>query len=538
MRFGAVPVGEAAGAVLAHGLRIAGLALKKGRVLSPEDTRRLAAAGLTEVVVARLDGGDVAEDEAAAAVAAAIAGDGLDVAVAFSGRCNLYAAEAGLAVIDRVALDTLNGIDERITVATVHPHVLVTPRQRVATVKIIPFAVPAAALRAATSVARAAGPLLRVAPLVPHRAGLIQTRLAGSKDSVLDKTARVTEARLAALGSELAASLVVDHDAEAVAAALGTLSARGLGPLLVVGASAIVDRRDVIPAALVAAGGTVVRLGMPVEPGNLLMMGRLGDTAVIGLPGCARSPKVNGFDWVLWRLLAGLVVGPDEVRRMGAGGLIGDGDDATRGRDAGAGEPRIAAVVLAAGRSTRMAGVNKLLTTVDGRPLVTLAVDAALASRARPVVVVVGHEAAGVRAALADRPVTVVDNLESAGGISTSIRAGLAALPAGVDGALIMLADMPRVGDRHLDRLIAAFAPEDGRTVCVPTRNGVRGNPVLWGRAFFPMLAALTGDVGGRDLLRGLGDGVCEVAMADDGVLVDVDTPEMAARLASIADTP
>lgn len=538
MRFGPLPVGEAAGAVLAHGLRRGDIVLKKGRVLSAEDIRRLAAAGVTEVVVVRLDGGDVAEDEAAAAMAAAIAGDALDVAAAFSGRCNLFAATAGVAVIDRDAVDAVNGVDEAITVATVVPFALVASRQRVATVKIIPFAVPAAVLAAAASLARAAPPLVRVAPLVPHRVGLIQTRLAGTRDSVLDKTRRVTEARLAALGSDLAASLVVDHDTAAVAAALRTLMLQGLGPLLVVGASAIVDRRDVIPAAVVAAGGSVVRLGMPVEPGNLLMIGRLGGTHVIGLPGCARSPTVNGFDWVLWRLLAGVAVGTDEIRRMGAGGLIGDAEDDVSRSVAGTAAPRVAAVILAAGRSTRMAGVNKLLTSIDGRPLVTLAADAALASRASPVLVVVGHEAAAVSRALADRPVTVVGNADYAEGLSTSIRAGVAALAPGVDGALIMLADMPRVGARHLDRLIAAFAPGDGRTVCVPTWNGVRGNPVLWGRAFFPDLAALSGDTGGRALLRGLGDGVCEVAMADDGVLVDVDTPEMAARLTSAGDAP
>jgi xanthine dehydrogenase accessory factor len=193
--------------------------------------------------------------------------------------------------------------------------------------------------------------------------------------------------------------------------------------------------------------------------------------------------------------------------------------------------PRIAAIVLAAGRSSRMAPANKLLAEIDGTPMVACAADAALASQAAPVIVVVGNEAGRVRAALAGRGVTIVENLGFAEGLSSSLRAGLEALPAGADGALVLLGDMPRVGAHHLDRLIAAFDPRAGRAICLPSFRARRGNPVLWGAAYFSEMTALTGDAGARALIARHAAQTVEVEMPDDGVLVDVDTPAELADL-------
>src|SRR5690606_35307575 len=129
--------------------------------------------------------------------------------------------------------------------------------------------------------------------------GLIQTRLPGLKESILDKTAEVIGARLAALDCTQVIEERCDHSEPALTAAIQTMLARGVGLIMIVGASAITDRRDVIPAAVERAGGTVEHFGMPVDPGNLLLLARRDDVPVLGLPGCARSPKLNGFDWVL-----------------------------------------------------------------------------------------------------------------------------------------------------------------------------------------------------------------------------------------------
>ncbi len=532
MRFGPVPVAESTGAILAHSLKLPGATFKKGRVLSAEDIAAISDAGRTEVIAARLDVDDVPEDAAAQRVASALLGDGLVAGAAFTGRCNLYAAGRGVAIVDAATIDRINLINEAITVATVPPYTLVEPRQMVATIKIIPFAAPQKALDAV--IAAIGATRLHVAALRPHRVGLIQTRLPSVKDSVLHGTEETTRARLAALGSELAAASVVAHEEAAVAAAIARQREAGCDPILVLGASAVVDRRDVIPAAIGTAGGDVLHFGMPVDPGNLLLLGRIGDTNVVGLPGCARSPKLNGVDWVLQRLLADLPVTRRDIMLMGSGGLLTEVAHRPLPRKEASPEPaggfprapHIAAVILAAGRSTRMAPANKLLVPFKGVPMVLHAVDAALASQAEPVIVVVGHDAARVREALGARKVAIVENPDFAEGLSTSVRAGIAALPPGLDGALFALGDMPRVSPQHINRLIAAFNPAEGRTICVPTRRAKRGNPVLWSARFFAELSALSGDAGARGLLGQHADQLCEVEMDDDGILLDVDTPE------------
>ena len=193
--------------------------------------------------------------------------------------------------------------------------------------------------------------------------------------------------------------------------------------------------------------------------------------------------------------------------------------------------PRIAAVILAAGRSSRMGAENKLLADLSGQPMVRRVVTAALASQARPIVVVVGHQAAQVRAALAGLDVAVVENPDYGEGLSTSLRRGLDALPETIDGALIALGDMPRVAADEIDRLIAAFNPLEGRAICLPVVDGQRGNPVLWGRAFFAEMRQISGDTGARQLIAAYGEAVCEVPMTGDGVLLDIDEPKALAEL-------
>lgn len=185
---------------------------------------------------------------------------------------------------------------------------------------------------------------------------------------------------------------------------------------------------------------------------------------------------------------------------------------------------RIAAVVLAAGRSTRMGGRNKLLEPVDGEPMIRRVVRATLASRAAPVVVVTGHEAERVREALAGLAIEIVYNAAHGEGLGASVRAGVGALPGVVDGALFCLGDMPWVTAADLDRLIDAFAPAPGRDLCVPVCDGRRGNPVLWGRRYFGELLSLGGDRGARALLERHAAAIRAVP-AGEGVLRDVDEP-------------
>lgn len=323
MQFGDVPIDEATGAVLAHSVRAGTVKLAKGRVLSDTDVDTLRVAGITSVVAARLEPGDVGEDEAAARVASGCAGAGVQSAGAATGRVNLHAAERGVLVYATATVDAINGIDEAVTVACLPPGSLIEAGQMVATVKIIPFAVHGDSLARCESAAAAQGPALTVAPLRPCRVGLIQTRLAGTAAKMLDKTALVTAERVEGLGGTLLDEVRCAHDEAAIAMAIAGLVDQGAELVLIAGASAITDRRDTVPAAIVRAGGRIEHFGMPVDPGNLLLLAALGDgLTVVGLPGCARSPKLNGFDWVLWRLFAGVPVARADIMAMGVGGLL------------------------------------------------------------------------------------------------------------------------------------------------------------------------------------------------------------------------
>jgi molybdenum cofactor cytidylyltransferase len=532
MIFGELPLAEAEGAILVHSLRAGKLVLKKGRRLTAADVAALRDAGHRNVVAARLEAGDVGEDDAAGRLAAALAGPNLTVGRAFTGRCNLNAAAAGLLVLDRPRLDRINLVGEAITVATLAPFDQVAPRELAATVKIIPFAVAEKELDLCLAIAREGGPMLQVAPFRARAVALIQTRLPGLKESVLDKTREIMDGRLAALGAAPAAERRCDHNIGTLTEAIADATAHGADMILIAGASAIADRRDVIPAAIERAGGRIEHFGMPVDPGNLLLLGQIGPIDVMGLPGCVRSPKPNGFDWILQRRMADLPVGRADIMGLGAGGLLKEIPSRPQPRAGEASAPqsargrRIAALVMAAGRSSRMGAANKLLAEVDGQPMVRRAVEAALGSSAGPVFVVLGHDAHRVRSALRGCKVHFVDNPDYASGMSTSLRRGLAALPADADGAVVLLGDMPRVDSAAIDRLIAAFDPVEGRSICVPVWNGKRGNPVLWAQRYFPEMAEVSGDVGARHLIGEHADQVAEVTMPDDGTLVDIDTPE------------
>jgi len=526
MKFGAVPPRQAEGATAVHTIRQGALVLKKGTLIGPAEVAALEAAGIEDVVVSRLEPGDVSEDQAAAEIAKAVAGEGARVDRAFTGRANLFAEAPGILVVDKPAIDKLNRVDEAITFATLPAFKPVVAGEMIATVKIIPFAVSEVALKAALAMARQ--PFIGVARYKIKKVGVVSTLLPGLAAKVVDKTLRITQERLAPAGATIVAERRVPHEQAALAKAVDEVLKQGAEMAIVFGASAIADRRDVIPAAIEAIGGRIEHFGMPVDPGNLMLIGQARGLPILGAPGCARSPKENGFDWVLMRLLAGLPVSRDDITGMGVGGLLMEIVTRPQPREEAELEKgrRIAAVILAAGRSTRMGGPNKLLADIGGRPLVRIAAEQALASRARPVIVVTGHQREQVELALGNLDVQCVYNPDFSAGLSTSVKAGLAAVPDDVDGAIVCLGDMPRVSAALIDRLIAAFDPEHGALVVVPSIAGKRGNPVVWARRFFPELMALGGDVGARNLIQRYPEAVAEVPLTGTAALVDVDTPE------------
>lgn len=536
MIFDHFPLEDAHDTLLAHTTRLPRLVLPKGTRLDATAIAALRHAGFTHVAAARLEPGDVQEDAAAARIASALAVSGIIPTRTGRGRANLAAIHAGLFRVEAAALNALNGIHEGLTVGSLPDATPVTAGDLVVTVKIIPFSLAGTVLRQAEQLVHAHPPL-RLPGFRPLRAGLIITTLPWVKDSIYASTVAATEARVRSLSGHMLPSGQVPHERTAIAAGLRDMLDQGAQLLLIAGASATVDRGDVAPAAITALGGTIIHFGMPVDPGNLICVGQVGGIPAVVLPGCARSPALNGIDLVLARIFAGEPVSGTEIARLGVGGLLKSFESrpVPRGlkRAVPVQEaaqtplqtPVVTALVLAAGLSRRMAPHNKLLVRDEaGRAMVARVASAALACQATQTLVVLGHQADQVEAALTGYPVSFVHADAYETGLAASLRAGIAALPDTVHAALVCLGDMPLITAATLDALIAAYDPEEGRLIVVPTHKGKRGNPVLWDRRFFPEILAVSGDAGARSLLLRHADKVAEVEIENDTILTDFDT--------------
>ena len=537
MKFGPMPLDDARGGIMAHSQRVGETMIRKGARLDEAAIAALRGAGRTEVICAVLEPGDVPEDIAADRLATPLVSPLIARSRAATGRVNLSAEVPGLLRVNAPLIDRLNAIDESLTLGTLPDYAVVAPRDLIATIKIIPFSVPGAVLTVAETLARQSGPPFTLHPFRHLKVGLVATELPGLKDSTTGKTIEVTEQRITQLTGSLLPPVRCPHDQEAVARALEGLIALGADLLLIIGASAVLDRRDVGPAGIVRAGGEIVHFGMPVDPGNLICVGRIGARPTLVLPGCARSPKLNGIDWILTRLFAGIPVTGTDIMRMGVGGLLKEFDNRPLPREKAPATPKpaaaprsaptIAAVVMAAGRSRRMAPHNKLLVADKaGKPMIARVVENVLSSNARPILVVTGHQHEAIEHALAGKPVRFVHAPDYAKGLAESLKAGIAAVPPECAGAIVCLGDMPLVNGRMIDRLLSVYDPEEGRMIVLPTFRGKQGNPMIWDRSFFPEILAISGDSGARFLVGKHAEKVSEVEMADDAVLRDFDTTE------------
>jgi len=328
MKFEPVPLAEAKGKILGH--NIAGSngqrLLRKGKPLTDADLESLRALGRVSVYVAEMEVDDVDENKAARRVADAICGPGLHITGVASGRANLLSNEMGILRIDTERLARLNECDG-ITLATLMTHTPVHARQIVATVKIIPYAVPESVVSAAEAIANGSRQVVRVDALPSRSVGMILSGSTSLRQRLISDFAPLRE-RIEKLGSSVARSDFVSLDDEADEAALADMLREqlsdGIRLILLAGETAIMDAHDIVPRAVVRAGGIVESVGAPVDPGNLLMLAYLEDVPIIGAPGCARSKKINIVDWILPRLLAGDRLTRIDIIELGHGGLLQD----------------------------------------------------------------------------------------------------------------------------------------------------------------------------------------------------------------------
>jgi molybdenum cofactor cytidylyltransferase len=538
MKFSTVSVNKAKGAILAHSTRLPGRILKKGHLLTKDDITFFTEEGMKQITVARLGSNDIPENEAATLITRVLAGKNVTATNAFTGRCNLISKNNGLLLFDTEKLNTINLIDESVTVATSEKYGLTAAGQLVATIKIIPFAITKSVLDLVTK-AIAEEPLISIAPFEDKKLGLIMTRLPGMKETILDKTLEITKSRIDEFNSKITKEIRCPHTEPEVISAIKNMQKNNCDIILIFGASAVVDRADVLPAAVIKAGGQVKHFGMPVDPGNLLFIGSIGEIPIVGMPGCARSSKLNGFDWVLWRLLANISVTARDIMLMGSGGLLKEISERGQLRQLGnpeisvAREPKIVGLLLAAGSSKRMGKKNKLLAEISGTKMIVHVAEQINKSRVGKITVVTGYEGDQVKSALKHLVTNFVHNPNHTEGLSTSVKLGLNALPDEIDGVIIFLGDMPLIKSHHINRIIEAFDPTEGRSICVPVHGRKRGNPVLWGKQYLGEILSITGDVGARHLLEEYSDQISEVTIDNDAILFDVDTPERLSELES-----
>jgi molybdenum cofactor cytidylyltransferase len=537
MIFGETFLEDALGAILAHSTHAGALKLKKGHVLTESDIQRLREAGVSKVIAARLQDGDLEENAAARKITEALQWFGVRVGPAATGRVNCYAEKTGLLAVDIDLINAVNAVDPSVTIATLKAFERVEQGQMVATVKIIPFAVSTAVLDQISGLAQGRA-AFGVHGFAGSRVALIQTTLPSVKTSVLDKTRRVIEARIAANHGFLTSELRPAHRSKPLSAAIRELQ-NANDIVIVFGASAVVDQGDIVPAAMRETGGIVHHVGMPVDPGNLLVLGELDGKPVIGAPGCARSPKENGFDWVLERLMANVQVTKADIVGMGVGGLLMEIPTRPQPRDPRPPVTRanVAIAVLAAGQSTRMNGANKLLATFDNVPLLRRSALTAIEAGGNPVIAVLGYMAEQCSAALDGLNVVIALNKDYASGLASSLQTAIRHVPSSADGVMMLLADMPALSAADLKCMISRFQTAGGQSVVRATYEGKRGNPVLLPRLLFDEVFTLAGDVGARHLIERGDIPVIDVELGE-AAAIDVDTPDMLNRAGgTIAET-
>jgi molybdenum cofactor cytidylyltransferase len=328
MKFGPMPLDEAEGKILAHHIASPDghLAFHKGKPLAAGDIAKLRELGQKCVFAVKLEPGDLDENQAADRVARIVCGENLSLSMTHVGRTNLQAQSLGILHIDKKRLDRINMI-EGITLATLLNYSVVRPRQTVATVKVVPFAVPEQSVNQAEHIGQESGPVLSLTPLPSKSVALLLTGSSNARQRVVKSFVSPLQNRVEALGSCMKAPHFVSVDADdlgvsALTDAIQMALGEGTDIILLAGETAIMDIHDLAPMVLAGMGGEITCFGAPVDPGNLLMVAYLGKVPVLGAPGCARSLKPNVIDWILPRLLAGERLTRGDISSLGHGGLL------------------------------------------------------------------------------------------------------------------------------------------------------------------------------------------------------------------------
>ena len=323
MRLVNISIDQSVGAILVHNIMggDARKAFSKGAIVRAEDVEKLRALGKETVYAAILDRDDVREDDAAARVARAVAGDGIELSKPSGGRVNFYAAQRGFLRVNADTLARINALNG-VTLATIPRFSPLAPRKVLATLKTIGLALPEATLRAAEEIVRESGALLSVAPAQNQKVAIVLTGSENGKAKVQQTFAPPIRARIEELGAQVVAENYVAEDEDAIAGAIEQATRAGAQMIILAGETSVMDADDIAPRGIQRAGGVIELYGAPVEPGNLLLLAYRGDMPIVGAPGCVKSRETNVVDLILPRLVAGERVTRADVIELAEGGLL------------------------------------------------------------------------------------------------------------------------------------------------------------------------------------------------------------------------
>ena len=522
---------ETLGSVIAQTYNLPGIAISKGTFVTSEIVDYFKEGDVKNILCAIPDNGDIHEDEAANIISNAIDRSHIYTESASTGRVNFKSRSLCLVRYERSLIKEVNLVDESIAFSIVEHNQLLAKNDLIATLKIIPFFTKKKYVDQVISIL-SKNELFKTHRLNKKEVSLIQTFFEWQKKSMFKATSTVTKNRLEALECSLNEEKLIRHDYNVLCSEIRSSIERGIDILLISGASAITDRSDYIPKAILSEGGEIIQFGLAVDPGNLLLIGKVGSTTIIGMPGCARSPKLNGFDWVLQLLIANIPINKEELADMGAGGLLME--IASRplpralAKSVKKREKKIMGVILAAGNSTRMGQDNKLLKNIGGASLVRNTAIEMLKSDIDSCSIVLGYQSDKVAAAIKDLNINLILNPLWEEGQASSLKAALNTLDTSYSDLLVMLGDLPGVKSKHINKIIEEHLLTDNRKskITIPSFNGKKGNPVIWGRSFFSDLSNLEGDVGGRALFGQHPAAINFLDMDDAAVVTDADTPE------------
>ncbi len=331
MKFESTPLSLAEGKLIAHNVAKADgtIAFRKGKRLTPLDLAALRGDGYSRVFVTESEPGDVDENHAARRIAEAAAGPGLELKGETLGKVSLISRFTGVLRVDALRLEKINS-GSGIAFATLPDRSTLFPGQLATTVKIIPYALSGAFLESTETAARGATPVIQVLELKHVQVGLVILGLQTAKPRLAHSYQPALRRRIERLGSQISSvvyvSLQGEEDDQAVAKAITNQVDQGQQLILLAGESSILDRHDIAPRAVERAGGQVVCIGAPVDPGNLLMLAYLHGIPILGVPGCVHSPRENSVDRLLPSLLVGEQFSQADIARLGHGGLIQNSD--------------------------------------------------------------------------------------------------------------------------------------------------------------------------------------------------------------------